>query len=308
MFKQLERLATQFVEQANNLVLNRLLGSLRLVLAAIYFLAIGGSISYGQTATPLDEIAAVAGTANPGTATITGQSFTGSSNRVYARGMFQPGDGGGGYFTQVASTGSTCGSTLPTVVGTVPANSNVMTVSSWTSPPTRGMAIYSTGGPSPLPTGTTVDSFSPTTGTPAIIWLSQPASPTGASGTFTLGGGDGGNYVGDQAGNCFQRTSAFTGNVREWGASCDIKMLGTANWDATGSVLDITGGPVPDPGEFIALSQVGSVPIYATSASTISPAGSGYTVGDVVAFDAPGTTKTQEVASSLIRLVPEIAL
>jgi hypothetical protein len=81
MVKQSERLAMQFVEQADKLVLNRLMGSLRPVLATIYFMAIGSSISYGQVATPLDEIAAVAGTANPGTATTTGQSFTGSSNR-----------------------------------------------------------------------------------------------------------------------------------------------------------------------------------------------------------------------------------
>jgi hypothetical protein len=297
MRKQFMRFSSQYLRRVpmGDVVLERFIGRVWLAVATAYFLLIGNAISYAQTATPVDAIAAVSGTANPTASTITGRSFTGSGNYIYARGYFQPNDGGAGYFTQVAGSGSTCGSSLPTVVGTVPPNSNVMTVSSWTSPPTRGMAIYNTG-PSALPAGTTVDSFSPTTAAPATIWLSQPASPTGASGTFTLGGGDGGQYVGDQAGNCFQRTSAFTGNVREWGASCDIRVLGNANWDASTSELNITSGPVPTEGEFIALSQIGSAPIYATSPSTVSPAGSGYNIGDVVAFDAPGTTKTQEVA------------
>jgi hypothetical protein len=184
-----------------------------------------------------------------------------------------------------------------------------------------------TGGPLYLPTTETVDAVitDPATGDTTAIWLSQAPLVSGSI-SLTFGGGgtgvgygpvDGGSKIADNAGTCFTRVSAFTGNVREWGASCDVQVYNSnasATWQAGSSgYLNVpnhslptnTSSPAyPYPGEFIAISQIGPppagpnqvlAPIYALPASTVSVAGDHFTRGDVVAFDSPGSTTVQLV-------------
>jgi hypothetical protein len=108
--------------------------------------------------------------------------------------------------------------------------------------------------------------------------------------------------------HCFVRANP-TNSVREWGAICDVTTVDGATWDATAGTLSIPQKKLsvppqlaPQPGELIAISQIGVQTLWGTSTpavsmtrfSALSNPGTHYSPGDLVSF--AGGTFSQQAA------------
>lgn len=212
---------------------------------------------------------------------ITGTSHSADSP-IIARGYYSPGDGGGAEFARN-------GSCVSTLTGDPDGSVTIKNVSS-TAGLYRGASIMGTG----FTAGTWVTSFAPHT-----IWISQTAA-AGVGISLTVGGGGGSLHVADSAGDCFDRISSLTGNIRESGATCDVQVFDVndnANYSSGNDYIHVpsTTGLSVIPGDYISIAGIGTAPYYATRYSTLANPGSGYKAGDVVPFDS-GTGYSQQIA------------
>lgn len=219
---------------------------------------------------------------------ITGANHTDST--LFAKGYFNPGDGGGGWFVP---TNTSCSFTR---TGSYHMSSNIVSLSD-TSGIVVGMGI---GDPVnstvKIPTGTTVTNVTPTS-----VTMSAPAGGDGTQ--VVLGGGNGGTLIGDftdknNASHCYARVST-SWSAREWGAKCDV-VVPDANvvWDPTNSSqLKIQNLKLPSASGTIVVPGIGVGPYstmgnVARGSSITGSMQTGYTSGEVVTF---GTTNSIQV-------------
>lgn len=122
--------------------------------------------------------------------------------------------------------------------------------------------------------------------------------------TQSAGAGNGGTLIGDNAGNCFARVQPNP-DVRAWRARCDVQSVDSGDgavWDASHHWIKVADAHIPTTPkqyQYVAIAQIGNPPQWADRWSTLTNAGSNYSVGDLISFAGASSgygTFSQQVA------------